>query len=98
MNHLDMMATSMNSERREGETDEELRSRLLARFARFRNNFGTLYDVVHVAEQAILHESPVGLDMGNVRCRVALGLLSKNRPESIWSRLVLACRAFVASL
>ena len=98
MNHLDAMAENLGTKRREDETDNELHVRLRSRHARFFVKQGTFYDLVHVAEQAMLREMPVGADLFMVRREVGIEMFCKNRPEKIWPRIRFAFRAVLAIL
>lgn len=83
---------------RDDETDEELRRRLIKRVVRFSNPNASLYDLVHVAEQAIYGDSPVGIDHSWARRQVALGLINKNKHGSRFTRFKYALKAFWAAL
>ncbi len=99
---LDMLANRLGTERiydgTKDETDDELRSRLVERFMRFKNNNGSFNDLVHRAEQAILHETPVGCDYIAIRRQVGLGLIAKNKTGNFLTRLKTAFKAFWSCL
>ncbi len=92
------VAKYFGTEKIEEETDEQFRERIVNRYMRFRNTSGTFYDLVHTAEQAILYQTPVGMDYVAIRRQVGLGLIAKNRTGSWWVRLKTACEAFWSCL
>ncbi len=96
MNHLDQLAADYGTERRDGETDQELHTRLLCRFTRFRR--GSVWDIVHSCEQTIHRESPITIDQGFIRRNVAFGLLSRNKSGKLYKRLICAFKAFWSCL
>lgn len=99
---LDILAARFGTERMydgcDEETDDQFRARLVNRFMRFKDTSGTFYDLVHKAEQAILHESPVGCDYIAIRRQVGLGLIAKNKTGNWFTRLKTACKAFWSCL
>lgn len=54
---LDRFAAYLSTERREDETDDELRSRLLKRMRNYSSNTPNVTSLVNIAEMAILHDS-----------------------------------------
>jgi hypothetical protein len=95
--YLNGLCITYGTERREMESNDELSKRLNSRLKRFQN-CGSLFDLVHTAEQAIYRETPVGIDLPWSRRTVGLGLISKNRPGSFLSRLMFAFKAFWSAI
>ncbi len=96
-NHLDMMAASLCESRLPNESDDCFRDRLRDKFTRFRFS-GSLFDLVHVAETALLRELPVGFDRTDINRRVAIAMLQKNRPHKLWHRIKLMIQVAVSLL
>lgn len=96
--NYDSMAAIIGTERRDSETDEELRWRLVKRVTRFTSSKATFYDLVHDTEQLLHRLIPAGIEHTSIRREVGLELINKNLPNGWFNRLRLACRASLACL
>ena len=91
---LDFLAKELGTHRRtvyntiDNESDYELRKRLLIRFNRFYGDYGTFYDLTHAAEQAILVNSPVAMELTPIRREVGIELITKNMPDKFSKRII----------
>ncbi len=85
-------------ERFEDEPDDEFRTRMVNKYMRYRDTAGTFYDLVHTAEQALIHQTPVGCDFIAIRRQVGLGLIAKNKTGNFLTRLKTAFKAFWSCL